>query len=64
MTSFDAAISKLLLKRIEEEIELHTTSIMQGAAKDFADYKARSSAVQMLQTVKTWIEDAEFDLKS
>jgi len=55
----DLRLMRLLSKRIREEMEDRTASIVNGALPDFATYRSRCGYLQALSDVMQWCEEIE-----
>lgn len=63
MNSYDAAISRNLVKLLDEEIQRRMDSIANGAPKDYVEYRSLVATIQALQAVKEWLTQAEEQLR-
>lgn len=63
MSSYDAAISRNLVKLIDEEVQRRMESIANGAPKDYVEYRSSVATIQALQAVKEWLTQVETELR-
>jgi len=63
MNSYDAAISRNLVKLLDEEVQRRMDSIASGAPKDYVEYKSLVATIQALQAVKEWLTQTEQELR-
>lgn len=63
MNSYDAAISRNLVKLLDEEVQRRMDSIASGAPKDYVEYKSLVATIQALQAVKEWLTQTETELR-
>lgn len=63
MNSYDAAISRNLVRLLDEEVQRRMDSIASGAPKDYVEYKSLVATIQALQAVKEWLTQTETELR-
>lgn len=63
MNSYDAAISRNLVKLLDEEVQRRMDSIASGAPKDYVEYKSLVATIQALLSVKEWLTQTEKELR-
>lgn len=63
MNSYDAVVSRNLVKLLDEEIQRRMDSIANGAPKDYVEYRSLVATIQALQSVKEWLTQVETDLR-
>lgn len=63
MNSYDAAISRNLVRLLDEEVQRRMDSIASGAPKDYVEYKSLVATIQALQAVKEWLTQTEQELR-
>lgn len=54
-------LGQYLTQRIQEQREARLATLVNGAAADFADYKARAAYLAALNDVEKWMTEARLD---
>lgn len=63
MNSYDAAVSRNLVKLLDEEMQRRMDSIASGAPKDYVEYRSLVATIQALQGVKEYLTQVENELR-
>lgn len=64
MNSYEAAVAREVGKLLDEELRRLTEDLIEGAAKDYADYQFRIGQIRMLQQMQQWLHDIEREMRS
>lgn len=63
MTSFDAAISRELVSRLEDESQRLAEIVLSGQVDDMTQYAKVTSELNAYNKVRSWLLDVERKLK-